>query len=163
MILGQLRIGARATTYAALWPECVVLYSHWLHWCSLSPVCFLICVLRLEATLHEKLQCVHLCGFSPVWMREWVFKLASLLNDLLHCWQLYLTPRWVCLWLDKLLLLAKVFQHKSQGSCFTIFKYHLLFLLAISSDWIELQQQTTLSFVTFTFDLFQNWHLSRYW
>ena len=35
------------------WLDRDVLYSHWLHWCSFSPVCFLIWVLREKAVLHE--------------------------------------------------------------------------------------------------------------
>ena len=62
-------------------------------------------------------------GFSPVCMRMWLFSWWFRLKDLSHCGQLYfLTPLWVCLWLKKLLVLAKVFQHKSQINCFTIFK-----------------------------------------
>ena len=36
------------------------------HLCGFSKVCILICLLRMEDWLHEKLHCVHLCGFSPV-------------------------------------------------------------------------------------------------
>ena len=71
------------------WPDCEVLYLHWLHWSSISSMCSLICILRFEALLHEKLHCVHLCGFSPVWITEWAFKLKSNLNGLLHRRQLY--------------------------------------------------------------------------
>ena len=35
------------------WLDRDVLYSRWLHWCSFSPVCFLIWVLREKAVLHK--------------------------------------------------------------------------------------------------------------
>ena len=98
-------------------------------------MCLLICSLREEDWLHEKLDCVHLCCFSPVWMREWVFKLHLNQMTCYTCGQLnFLTQLWVCLWLKKLPLFANVFGHTLQDICFVIFKYHLLIHLVFASD-----------------------------
>ena len=55
------------------------------------------------------------------------------MNDLLHCGQLYLTPLWIRLWRNRLLLLANVFGHKSQDICSAIFNFCVHLRLAISS------------------------------
>ena len=108
-------------------PNDVVLYSHWLQWCRLFLVCFLICTLRLFAWLHEKLHCGHWCGFFPVWMRMCLFNLLLWPNDLSHWRQLnFLIPLWVCLWRESLLLFANVFGHKSQDKTLAIFEFRLL-------------------------------------
>ena len=39
------------------WSGCIVLYSHWLQLGSFCPVCFVICLLKLEASFQEWLHC----------------------------------------------------------------------------------------------------------
>ena len=112
-------------------------------------MCLLICVLRWEDWLHEKLLSAHLCGFSPVWMRMWVFKWLFKLNDLSHCGQIYfLTPLWICLWLKKLPLLANDFGHTSQEYCWGIFNDQVHFRRAISFDCCVSNVLTTFPFIT---------------
>ena len=119
--------------------EEAVVNSHWLQWCSLSPVCFKIFSPRCSNWLAKKLHFEHLYAFSPVWMRECRFKWLFWLKDLLQCGQLYLlAPLWVCLCCQRPLLPPNVIGQWSQNIKTFIIDWQNFFLALLASYWIKI-------------------------
>ena len=56
-----------------------------MHWCGFSPLCTIMWVFRLDASLNDFTHCVHWCGFSPLCTSMCVFRLHARLNDFTHC------------------------------------------------------------------------------
>ena len=58
--------------------------SHWLHWCGLSPVWVIICVLRLLVWENASSQWAHWFGFSIVWVLICLLSVPALVKALPH-------------------------------------------------------------------------------